>query len=452
MDYITFRCTSCKQGLKVGADKAGRKVKCTKCGTALTVPDPSAPKPAPKPSTAKGLLDEDEDSGGIYGVEGLDTNPKPAAPAAPARSEQVEDQRPSRRRRFRDEDDEEEDEDEDEETQEEKDEALLRRLRGEDEEEDEEDEEEYEDDEDRPRRTRRRGMAKLDPPAWQRIRVGTVLAVVAAGLTAAAAILHGVYVLIGAFAGSQYAQTVNAIHPNYQATPEEQAKDLDMPKLLLALVGGLDGVDGNRIMVIISQVLEILEYVVLIAAFALCLGVPARFGAKGIALTGLVLAGVNLIITVVFKLLAQLGAMKYVLVPLLGAELPMLDANADRLDPLHIIWADVPYLQVLLTVFILALNLGQLAFFPLFLRAVSFFVKSERLERTARALVEMALGVVFIYVAYQMLAIAGASDVLGWALRAVYLLGLGFLLGQLIWFIVVCLKSRTIIQEALDEQ
>src|SRR5262249_50508645 len=35
---ITFQCYSCNQVLKVGADKAGKKAKCIKCGTILTIP------------------------------------------------------------------------------------------------------------------------------------------------------------------------------------------------------------------------------------------------------------------------------------------------------------------------------------------------------------------------------------------------------------------------------
>jgi hypothetical protein len=38
METVSFHCTSCRQLLKIAADKAGRKVKCVKCGTVLTVP------------------------------------------------------------------------------------------------------------------------------------------------------------------------------------------------------------------------------------------------------------------------------------------------------------------------------------------------------------------------------------------------------------------------------
>ena len=38
MSTITFNCTKCGQAMRVGADKAGRKAKCTKCATIMTIP------------------------------------------------------------------------------------------------------------------------------------------------------------------------------------------------------------------------------------------------------------------------------------------------------------------------------------------------------------------------------------------------------------------------------
>jgi hypothetical protein len=55
MSFITFQCYACNQMLKVGADKAGRKAKCNKCGTALTIPVASTvqePAAAPPPPAA----------------------------------------------------------------------------------------------------------------------------------------------------------------------------------------------------------------------------------------------------------------------------------------------------------------------------------------------------------------------------------------------------------------
>ena len=68
MEVISFRCTSCQQTLKVKAEYAGRKTKCKKCGTDLTVPrnDSEAEKVTPAPK--KSPFDDEEDGGGgAYG-------------------------------------------------------------------------------------------------------------------------------------------------------------------------------------------------------------------------------------------------------------------------------------------------------------------------------------------------------------------------------------------------
>ena len=54
MSFITFQCYACQQVLKVGEDKAGRKAKCYKCGTVLTVPVASTVPSGPPASVAKG--------------------------------------------------------------------------------------------------------------------------------------------------------------------------------------------------------------------------------------------------------------------------------------------------------------------------------------------------------------------------------------------------------------
>src|SRR5439155_11258747 len=114
METITFRCTACGHVLKIGADKAGRKAKCTKCGQALTIPAtseliqepalaPGGPAPAAKPEEAGPALgpsdapapykyvDEDDDGQKTYGIKQEEpeaakaAGPKPVVPPPPGR-------------------------------------------------------------------------------------------------------------------------------------------------------------------------------------------------------------------------------------------------------------------------------------------------------------------------------------------------------------------------------
>jgi hypothetical protein len=82
MERIKFQCGGCRQVLSVGAERAGRPVKCPRCGIAIRIPGQSAPNRAKQPTQAtpkpRGKLIFDDDA--------PDEAPKsmPARPARPA--------------------------------------------------------------------------------------------------------------------------------------------------------------------------------------------------------------------------------------------------------------------------------------------------------------------------------------------------------------------------------
>lgn len=80
MSTITFQCSGCNQTLRVSADKAGKKVKCPKCGAVLPIPLAEEQAERVKPAAAPA--------------------PVPARPAPPPVPREVADDesRPARRR------------------------------------------------------------------------------------------------------------------------------------------------------------------------------------------------------------------------------------------------------------------------------------------------------------------------------------------------------------------
>jgi hypothetical protein len=448
MDLITFRCSSCNQGLKVPADSAGRKVKCTKCGTSLTVPAASQAGPASTPF-AKKSLQEEEDEGGIYRVAGMEAPPAaiPKPEPAPA-AEAEEDEEDRRRGRRRDEDEDEED-DYDEQDEEDNWEELRRRLAGEDEDEDE-DEEEEDDEEGRPRKKKRPPRAKLDRNAFEKIRIGLMIAVVAVGLLVGSVLFHKIVILIGLFAGHHYGEIVQQIHP-YEQQPPDETRTVDTMRLVISLVAEIKSYDAAKVLLIISQLFALFQGVVMIVACVFCITVPPRFGTKGLVITALAAAALNLILVFIFKLLPLFGAMKLVLVPLFGGELAMSQGNLDRVSgPIHLLWTGHPYIDVLLTIILLTLSYGELIIFPLFLRAIALQLKNEDLERSALALVRLGLAQIFAQLTYQIMAMTGTSDVLSVVLKVFYCLALAFFVWQLTWYILILIRSRAVIQEALE--
>jgi len=104
---ITFTCYACNQVLKVGEDKAGKKARCVKCGTILTIPagggaeeevvEPMDEEPAPRRSRSR-----DEDDGPRRSSRG-DFDDLDDRPRRRSRDDDDDEDRP--RRRSRDEED-----------------------------------------------------------------------------------------------------------------------------------------------------------------------------------------------------------------------------------------------------------------------------------------------------------------------------------------------------------
>jgi hypothetical protein len=164
------------------------------------------------------------------------------------------------------------------------------------------------------------------------------------------------------------------------------------------------------------------------------------------------LAGINLIVQAVFKLLPVAGAMEYTLVPLVAPEITMTRANIERLQPLHVFWSDIPLLEMIAALVIQVLYFLEPVLFCLYLRAVAYSIREDRLEGRANGLILMALGTLFGLVSFYLMSVTGTSEVLVLVLCGLYVLWVGFLLGQLGWYVVVLHWTRTVIANKLAEE
>lgn len=109
MATITFRCSSCQQMLKVSADKAGKKVRCGKCGTILPIPASEADdhvKAAPKspPPVSEDDIDAEAEPARRRKYEDDDDEPQRRRRPPNDLDEDIED-RPRRKSRSMEEDD-----------------------------------------------------------------------------------------------------------------------------------------------------------------------------------------------------------------------------------------------------------------------------------------------------------------------------------------------------------
>jgi hypothetical protein len=245
MEFITFQCYACGQMLKVGADKGGRKAKCHKCGTVLTIPVASAEPPAAPPPAS-----------GVTPAPGSPRSlppPAPAAPAVPAApagptpvapiDDEELDALPQPRRRRRAEDDDYEDED------------IRDRVR------------------------------RPEQPAWPRVRVGLLLVFIGGCVLAGAVFLqliaHMVFTIL----------TVRVL--SLSSPSQFSVENLSAIDSLLKTF---------RVLQRVEVFVHLAAALTLIVGYVFCMLGPNRRGSMGLAIATLGAAAVELILTLAFWL------------------------------------------------------------------------------------------------------------------------------------------------------
>jgi hypothetical protein len=413
METITFRCTACKHVLKIGADKAGRKAKCVKCGTPLIIPassDPEEKEPALAPVAAKEVGekepvmapsealvpkkdDDDDDEGGPMTYEIKDdvrTNIEERDKKTPIM------QGPG----FR----------------------IAKKL------------------------------SKITN-AKQWVRVAFGLQVVAAGLSVwlGAYLLYRLPLVLGLGAGEEYAAQADQ---RLVTSPPESGKpaDMDYTMYAVALLSG-NSMAGFMIwMVRLSQVAYLLMYFLLITGYILCLAAPPRGGTRLQLTVLLCLALSNALFGIAFKLLPLLGAYEYTILPAVVPEIEMISMNAERIESIYTFWLHWPFLEIFWTLLLNLLFYLEPAMIAVFLRAVAKGLKSDVLEAKAMKLMRLAFSQLYIQLAWMLMALCGTSEVLLTVLRVVYTIGVGFFIGQLVYTIIVLFTVPSVVYAQLGDE
>jgi uncharacterized membrane protein len=392
METITFRCTTCKFVLKVGADKAGRKAKCSKCGTLLIIPaatdvGPAAPPPAP-PAAAKKTSD-DEDGDQTYQLK---ETPDPAQEP----SVLVEPSAPK----------------------------VLKK----------------------PGRPATKREARItNPEEWRRVGFGAKIIAVGLGMWLVGYLLYRVPLVLGMTAGEDYATGADV-----RLTPG--AGDLDLYAYAVAVIAGASWADTMIWLARLSQVLMLLLYGPLLAGYVTCLAVPDRFGARLQLKVLLGLALINALILIVFKLLPMFGITHYTLIPFVMPEVTMLEMNAERNESLVSFWLKVPFLEVFLAILLTLVHYLEPAMIATFVHNAGKSLKSEELEATGLKAMMLGYSQLFIQTAWLMASLCGTSVVLLWALRLLYVVGAGFFVYQLMCTITALLSVSGVVEEQLGDE
>jgi hypothetical protein len=385
MDLIAFRCSSCDQALKIPAEKAGRKIKCTRCGTELTVPSQEPAPPPPK---------EDQDRGG-YGLV--------ADPAEEA-AQQKEKEKPKKK--------------------EEKKKAP---------------------------KVKRRLKSIQDPEQWAKVRAGLAVVLIVIYLWAGAFGLQVLVVLLGRIMGTEYGAVAEKILTIENQTPAPgDTESVNLPGFLVALVASQDLYVVGRVLLIIASLRALGQAGVALAGYGQCLAIPDRFGTRGQVKTLIILALVNVLFNLVFKLLPLTGVMNYALIPWFTPEVCMIDANTDRALPLHVFWSKSGFWEMLLSILVMFSYYAEPVMLGVLIWSIGTFLREPPVEEVGSGVVQISFGVAFTMLVYLLFSITGTSAVLLLLLKICYGLWILFTTILLVRFVMAINKTRETIAKYLE--
>jgi len=399
MNVITFRCAACQHQMRVSADKAGRRAKCTKCGKEVRVP-PASPSPAeaaaPADALAKAKVQggDAEDDGGSYSFV---DQPAPAEEADATKKKKEPDGKNDK-------------------PAENKEEQKPRPVR---------------------RKIRKKTVQFGED--WLKFRFALLLVFAGACIWILVWLLHTGLVLLNVIESPSYGAIVEG------AT---QSGEVRVAAVATGLLTGGSGI--GKILEIIEQVATLGYQAAFLCAFLVCLGVPNVFGTRGQALGMVILCCLSLLVDLLLKVLPVVGVMPYTITALLAPEAALNEANIDRALPIHVFWCAWPFWETLAAILLQVLSLSVPIGFCVFLRAASMALKDDEwLEPRAFMLLRLGFGQFFIFLVFYMLSISGTSLVLRTALLAIYVVWRGFLLGFIISLAKVALQGNARVQYLL---
>jgi hypothetical protein len=406
MNIITFQCSKCQKVLRIGAENAGKKARCSKCGQSLVIPNES--QPPSNPSTPARF--------DPFGDEGESTYSF-ADDAPPDVKDNTSGKVRLQELYARDEDAVDDDEDDEEKEAKEREQQRLLGAR------------------------RREALARLrktplDFAQWEKVRLGILLVFIGVVVWLAAVALQKVVVLIGLPYSSEYAAVAGNELVN-RAEPIEPGKapTLYRARFLIGLIGGQDLVDLNLWLYRLSYLLVLIQLVCTGTGYVICLAAPTRYGARGLIVALLPMVGFSFVLTLGLKLLPISGAYLYTMIPLIAPETALLRSNIDRSIPIHLFWSGAPFWESLLSILLHLATFGELVLFCIFLRAAALNLKDEPLQHSADPLIKLGLAIGFILVSFHLLINTGTTEVLINILWGVYWFAFAFYLWFLIWYL-----------------
>jgi hypothetical protein len=289
---------------------------------------------------------------------------------------------------------------------------------------------------------------------WQAVRLPFMLFMIGLWIWAVVWLIQAV-VLVFALVTTDvtYSRATEALFTpkNVQEYDVGEYDKLKRVQFAIALLMGPGNRTLGQALFITAQSLTLVQQGLWLTAYFLCLTAPNMFGSRGQVIALICLGSINLIVTIVLKLLPTVGAMTFAQLPLIVPELPLSWSNVDRTLPLHAFWSWSPFWSYFVSLLLTYAFHAEAILFVIYLWTVSQAITDEVLPEKTLGLMQLGFGQAFMLLAFHMMTIAGTSEVLIIVLWIVNGLWRGFLLGFIIYFAVILQQARTRVVAILEE-
>jgi hypothetical protein len=295
-------------------------------------------------------------------------------------------------------------------------------------------------------KVRRKNIGDLD--AWRRVYYGLLFILIGACVWGAWIGLHALVLFLGMVQGPEYGPNAER-HLMMDVQPAPQpgvAPALNRPMFMLSLLSGTDNVETARVLLIVGQIFVMLQAILWMVGYGMCLSVENRFGTRGQLVFLFSLGGTNLLFNLFLRFLPLCGVVSYVLVPFFAPEIVMSEVNIERIVPLHVHWSSLPTLEIILALIVYLSMMLEPILIGIFIITIAQMIRDQPVEDKASGLVTMGFGVLFIMLCYQMYAVAGSSTVLVRFLRILYILWWGFQIGFVVRLATTCYSARELLK------
>jgi len=390
----------CKHAMKFSAEKAGKRAKCSKCDAVLVIEAATEPAKKKEEEVAvaveepKPAAQADDDDNSAYGVW--------VDPEIAARQKELAEEEERKKKK--------------------KEKKLLPKVT-------------------------RKVKAIHEAEAWTSVRTGMMLMLVGTVIWLFAHLLQGTYVLVGMAEFPEFGKMMARNLENRGNEMPEPGRGWDVKWLdvYLEMIAGQNFATFARVCLTLSTILYFLQAICWGIGYVLYCQVPRNYGMFGQTLTMMTLGFFNFVFMFCFKLLPVLGAHSYILIPFVTPEICMTEYNVERMVPIHVLWSGAPFWENMLNLLIRFCTYFEPAFAGIFLWSAGLSMKDDGVAKTGRGVVELCLGTLFILICFHLLSLCGASPVMVWVLRVIYVLWFFFLVLFLINYALALVKARAVL-------